>query len=97
MNKAEKLTPTIHIMNVYKRYKPIYLWEEVKVPNQYIQNIPLPRNEHDLVPWGEPVIYNIQEKGTAVELLRKSPYPHTQYPTGHTIGIPKLPVKNHLI
>ena len=35
------------------------------------QLIPIPGHKHELVPRGGPVIWNIQEKGTAVEVRRK--------------------------
>ena len=54
--------------------------------NKLFQCIPLPGHEHDLVPRGRPVIWDVQEEMIEVKVCHKRNYPHTSYLTRNNIG-----------
>ena len=64
--------PIIHIINMYKQYKPPSLLKGVHSSTLHIQRTPLLEHENELVPQGEPAICNIQGKVTSTEVHQKS-------------------------
>ena len=64
--------------------------------NLRIQRIPLTGHEYEIFPQWRPVIWDIQEEMTAVEISNKIHYPYTRYPLNNIVGSPELPGKPHL-
>ena len=90
----KQLKPPVHCKNMNTWYKYYPLYEEGKGSNCE-KKIPFLGYENELVPWGGPKIWSIQEVGTAIKVLPHGNHPHTQYPTYNPIRIPKPPYKNN--
>ena len=77
-------------------WEPPPLFEEGQVSNHNKQKINFLGYENELVSWGGPAIWSIQEKGTEIKFYWNRKYSHTHYPTRNPTRSLKPPWKNHL-